>query len=80
MSGLSDAERLDWLRLARTDTVGPVTFAHLIRRYHTAAEATGYAELFDSDKVLAPGRRLRGWTCWPGCGWRPFSKPCCSAS
>ncbi|HXV00890.1 MAG TPA: DNA-processing protein DprA [Caulobacteraceae bacterium] len=36
----SDArERLDWLRLARTEAVGAVTFAHLIRRYRTAGAA-----------------------------------------
>lgn len=36
---LSNAERLDWLRLARTPNVGPVTFAQLLRRYGTAAAA-----------------------------------------
>ena len=36
---LDDAERLDWLRLARTDSVGPVTFAHVIARYGTADRA-----------------------------------------
>ena len=42
MSGggkLTDAERLDWLRLARTETVGPVTFDQLLRRYGSAARA-----------------------------------------
>ncbi len=39
MSELDDAARLAWLRLARTESVGPVTFAHLIRRYRTAADA-----------------------------------------
>lgn len=40
MSGaLSDAERRDWLRLARTQNVGPVTFAQLIARFGTAGEA-----------------------------------------
>ena len=40
MSGaLSDSERRDWLRLARTHNVGPVTFAQLIARFGTAAEA-----------------------------------------
>jgi DNA processing protein len=38
-SGLSDAERRDWLRLARTENVGPVTFDQLIRRFGTAAKA-----------------------------------------
>ncbi len=32
-SGLTDAARRDWLRLARTEAVGPVTFDELIRRF-----------------------------------------------
>jgi DNA processing protein len=36
---LSDAERRDWLRLARTENVGPVTFDQLIQRFGTAARA-----------------------------------------
>ncbi len=36
---LNDAERLDWLRLYRSENVGPVTFARLIARYGTAARA-----------------------------------------
>jgi DNA processing protein len=36
---LSETERLDWLRLARTHGVGPVTFAKLIERYDDAAAA-----------------------------------------
>ena len=32
MRRLSPAERLDWLRLARTENVGPVTFDQLIAR------------------------------------------------
>jgi DNA processing protein len=36
---IDPAERLDWLRLARTDSVGPVTFAHLISRYGSARGA-----------------------------------------
>jgi DNA processing protein len=36
---LSEAERLDWLRLARTDAVGPITFHALIDRYGSAAAA-----------------------------------------
>lgn len=34
---LSDAERRAWLRLARTQNVGPVTFAQLIARFGSAA-------------------------------------------
>ena len=36
---LSATERLDWLRLARAESVGPVTFRELIRRYRTPAKA-----------------------------------------
>jgi DNA processing protein len=36
---LSAAERIAWLRLARTSRVGPVTFAQLIRRYQAAEKA-----------------------------------------
>lgn len=36
---LSPSELLDWLRLARSERVGPATFRHLIRRYGSAAAA-----------------------------------------
>lgn len=36
---LSDQQRLDWLRLARTPRVGPVTFAQLIARFGNASDA-----------------------------------------
>ena len=36
---LSDSERRAWLRLARTENVGPVTFANLIARFGAAAAA-----------------------------------------
>jgi DNA processing protein len=36
---ISDSERRDRLRLARTDTVGPVTYAALMARYGSAAKA-----------------------------------------
>ncbi|HEX6859304.1 MAG TPA: DNA-processing protein DprA [Caulobacteraceae bacterium] len=39
MSKLSDAERLAWLRLARTENVGPVTFEQLVGRYGSASKA-----------------------------------------
>jgi DNA processing protein len=38
-SELSEAERRDWLRLARTENVGPVTFDQLIQRFGTATKA-----------------------------------------
>lgn len=36
---LSDAEKLDWLRLIRSDNVGPITFYKLLERFATAADA-----------------------------------------
>jgi DNA processing protein len=36
---LNDAERLDWLRLIRSENVGPITFFQLLRRYGSAAAA-----------------------------------------
>jgi len=36
---LSDVQRLAWLRLARTETVGPVAFDHLLARYGTPERA-----------------------------------------
>jgi DNA processing protein len=38
---LTDVERLDWLRLIRSENVGPITFFHLLRRFGTAAAALG---------------------------------------
>jgi DNA processing protein len=36
---LSDAQRLDWLRLIRTDNVGPVSFRQLLNRFGSAGAA-----------------------------------------
>jgi len=36
---LSDEERLDWLRLIRSENVGPITFYKLLEAYGTAAAA-----------------------------------------
>ncbi|HTZ36222.1 MAG TPA: DNA-processing protein DprA [Stellaceae bacterium] len=36
---LDPAERLDWLRLSRTETIGPVTFYALLRRFGSARAA-----------------------------------------
>ena len=38
-AGLSDAERIDWLRLIRSENVGAVTFNALVRRYGSATAA-----------------------------------------
>ena len=36
---LTDNERLDWLRLIRSENVGPITFHRLLERYGSAARA-----------------------------------------
>jgi DNA processing protein len=36
---LTDGQRLDWLRLIRSDNVGPITFRALLRRYGDAGAA-----------------------------------------
>jgi len=36
---LNDTEQLNWLRLSRTEGVGPITFRQLLRRYGTCAQA-----------------------------------------
>src|SRR5215831_8389319 len=38
-SALSDAERLDWLRLIRTENVGPIGFRHLLQQFGSARAA-----------------------------------------
>lgn len=39
MRVLDDEERLDWLQLIRTDSIGPITFHRLIKKYGSAAKA-----------------------------------------
>lgn len=39
MAPISNQERIDRLRLIRTENVGPITFAQLLRRFGTAGEA-----------------------------------------
>ncbi len=39
LTALSDAQRIDWLRLARTEGVGPATMRALLERFATAGEA-----------------------------------------
>lgn len=39
MTDISDAERLAWLRLYRSERIGPVTFRQLLNRYETADRA-----------------------------------------
>ncbi len=55
---LSPTERRDWLRLSRTERVGPITFRQLLRRFSTAAAALAalpdLARRGGSAKPLAP--------------------------
>jgi DNA processing protein len=51
---LTHAERVDWLRLARTPQVGPVTFAKLISAFETASDA-----LTQLPDLAAKGGRAR---------------------
>ncbi|HUZ12345.1 MAG TPA: DNA-processing protein DprA [Caulobacteraceae bacterium] len=39
MTDFGPRQRLDWLRLARTENVGPVAFQHLLRRFGSASAA-----------------------------------------
>ncbi len=39
MPALNDKERLDWLQLIRTPSIGPITFHRLIAKYGAAADA-----------------------------------------
>jgi DNA processing protein len=36
---LTDREQLDWLRLSRTENIGPITFHRLLQRYGSATKA-----------------------------------------
>jgi DNA processing protein len=39
MAMLTDAERVAWLRLIRTENIGPITFARLLERFGAASAA-----------------------------------------
>ena len=51
---LTDLERLQWLRLSRTPNVGPVTFAQLLHRFGTAANAIDALPGLSRKKRLKP--------------------------
>ena len=36
---LSEAERIDWMRLGRTPQIGPITFLALLTRFGSASAA-----------------------------------------
>lgn len=53
---LSDAERVAWLRLARTPNVGPVAFEHLLQRCGSAAKAVDALPDLARRPVAIPAR------------------------
>ncbi len=72
---LEPQERLDWLRLSRSEGVGPVTFYALLRRFGSAASALEALPRLsrpaiamsrrDAEKELAAVERLGGrLVCW----------------
>jgi DNA processing protein len=54
-AGLSDAERLDWLRLIRSDSIGPVTFRELVSHFGGATAALAALP----DLARRTGRQIR---------------------
>ncbi|MEE8545475.1 MAG: DNA-processing protein DprA [Alphaproteobacteria bacterium] len=57
---LTEPERLDWLRLIRSENVGPVTFNQLLRRYGSASAA-----LEALPELARHGGRSRGLKVFP---------------
>ena len=57
---LSDAERLAWLRLIRSENVGPVTFRELIRRFGNAGDALAAVPELAAPRRPAHPHRLAG--------------------
>src|SRR6266567_1330929 len=55
MRDLEPQERLDWLRLCRSESIGPVTFYALLRRFGSAAAAL--------DALPRLSRRVVAMTC-----------------
>lgn len=50
---MNDKERLDWLRLARTETIGAITFHRLLQRFGTAAKALDYLPTLTKKKPVS---------------------------
>ena len=55
---LDPQERLDWLRLCRTETIGPISFYAMLRRFGSAREALD--ALPRLARRTAPGRGSSG--------------------
>ncbi len=50
---LGDAERVDWIALARAPRIGPVTFFQLLSRYGTPGAALKALPSIKTDKTTA---------------------------
>ncbi len=57
---LTEAERLAWLRLIRTENIGPITFYQLIERFGSASEA-----LYALPELAKKGGRKKPFTAAP---------------
>lgn len=49
---MNDKEKIDWLRLARTETVGPITFHRLLAKYRTPAHALEALPILTKNKPI----------------------------
>lgn len=49
---MNDQEKIDWLRLARTETVGPITFHRLLAKYGTPARALDALPILTKNKPI----------------------------
>ncbi len=62
---LTDAERIDWLRLIRSENVGPITFFALLQRFGSAAAALdalpGLSRQGGRRKAVATPARASCW-------------------
>lgn len=57
-TGLSDAEKLDWIRLIRTERIGPVTFHELISHFASARAALDAVPELSGRGGLRQGRAV----------------------
>ncbi len=48
----TDKDKIDWLRLARTETIGPVTFHRLISKYKSASDVLEILPKFTRNKPI----------------------------
>jgi DNA processing protein len=49
---MTEQEKIDWLRLFRTDTIGPITFHRLLAKYGTAARALDALPVLTKNKPI----------------------------